>query len=933
MPVNWDFYEGKKVNGPDYFGIGWREMEGKIWLGGRYNDRRAPGSKKARIMIIGPNPSKTDMAMRTNMTSAGALTIEEMLNQFGAAEVCQYYTTACKYGTKDFGSPKVGDLNACRKTLLQEIQQVDPEVIVTLGSHAARAVMTEKYKLTAYRGSVVELDHLPGIKVVPCWSPGFIARDPSKRPELEGDIRKVVSLLRGQEVKDHHVDEFELITSAEQFADYLWRSYEEAPNRLAMFSTDLEWHGHHREETGYPRLMQMHGYAGTAVVKFFPCSDDESGFDPDVVQEGCADVKEVMNMLSNFIEGMESSGRGKIGFVGHNLNADGVWLRRYGVDIRFRTVYDTMLAEHLICNLGPFGLSEMTLKYTDMGRYDRPLEDWKRENPGKTKYGYGAIPDDILIPYGAGDVQAVWKIMMEQSTNPRFSEITRPRGYHNQYPSLLNSTLILGGHLYELEETGIPIDRVWLDKVTQQVNDKYRDLRCQLETMALAFGWNEFNPGSTVQVQKLLYNQPEDDPKGIGLVPIKTTGKRSKDWEWVMQQPEEKRKEYSPSTDQLSLETLEGQHEIVNQLLNMRRVEVLCKNFLREDETGGIQGNLWPDGRLHPEFSPMTDTGRLRSRKPNVQNWPKASEGKLVALFDGETPPSMRPMIMAPEGWWVLECDYKQAELFVLGGLSDDPELIHALTTPGNDLHDITAIASFYLEVLFPDMSVAEPQVLLDLAAKDLKAFEKLQKTLLYRDPKGKIMTRSEFKSTIRVSAKAVNFGIPYGRGAAAIAVQVNAETGLGVSVEEIQQGVDGWKRKFRVAWATLERYMQSVSKLGYVESPWGRRRYFQQTESRAMLAANEREAANFPIQSTVADTMAIAIDRIAKERNRRNMRFRLMNQVHDAFIALIPDEELEEAQSIIDVGMSGVEIPMPHGTPLRLETDMDISKRWCEAV
>jgi DNA polymerase I-like protein with 3'-5' exonuclease and polymerase domains len=382
-----------------------------------------------------------------------------------------------------------------------------------------------------------------------------------------------------------------------------------------------------------------------------------------------------------------------------------------------------------------------------------------------------------------------------------------------------------------------------------------------------------------------------------------------------------------------TLETLEGSHELVNQLLNFRRVDQLCKNFVREDENGGIQGNLWPDGRLHPGFSPMTDTGRLRSRNPNVQNWPKASEGKLVTMFKGEKPPSLRPMICAPDGWWVVECDYKQAELFVLCGLSDDPELHHALTIPGNDMHDITAIASFYLEVLYEDMTPAPNQELLDLAAKDILAFEKLQKTLLYRDPKGKVMDRKDFKSTIRVSAKAVNFGIPYGRGAAAIAMQVNAETGLGVTTEEIQQGIDGWKRKFRVAWATMERCMRCVISQGYVENPWGRRRYFTKSENKAALAANEREAANFPIQSTVADTMAIAVDRIVKERNRHNMRFQLMNQVHDAFIALIPDDELTVANKIIEDGMSGVDIPMPHGKPLRLATDLDVSKRWCETT
>lgn len=84
-------------------------------------------------------------------------------------------------------------------------------------------------------------------------------------------------------------------------------------------------------------------------------------------------------------------------------------------------------------------------------------------------------------------------------------------------------------------------------------------------------------------------------------------------------------------------------------------------------------------------------------------------------------------------------------------------------------------------------------------------------------------------------------------------------------------------------------------------------------------------------IQSTVADTMAIAVDEIAKERNRRNLEFKLTNQVHDAFIAMVPAHELDIAKEIIHNGMSKVEIPMPTGKPLMLDTDLDVFTRWCE--
>lgn len=220
---------------------------------------------------------------------------------------------------------------------------------------------------------------------------------------------------------------------------------------------------------------------------------------------------------------------------------------------------------------------------------------------------------------------------------------------------------------------------------------------------------------------------------------------------------------------------------------------------------------------------------------------------------------------------------------------------------------------------------------MLALAAVDMAEFEKVQKSLVYVDHKGKRMTRDEFKSTIRVSAKAINFGIPYGRGAGAIAMQVNATTGLGVTKEEIQIGVDGWKTTYAVAWACLVQYQIDANELGYVQSPWGRKRHFRKATNRAEEGANAREAANFPIQSTVADTMAIAADRLSNIRQREGLNFRLFNQVHDAFLFALPEGEVDATIKVIHEGMGGIDIPMPSGKPLRLEVDVDVFTRWGE--
>ena len=179
-----------------------------------------------------------------------------------------------------------------------------------------------------------------------------------------------------------------------------------------------------------------------------------------------------MDTIKKFFEFMD------VGIIGQNVKADGMWFLRYGVDIRDYVKYDTMLVEHLISNIGQFSLEELTMKYTDMGRYDVKLIKWKRinKNKGLTNEGYGAIPDNILLPYAAGDTQATWKIFKAQMQYIRANRpaLLEKRGLEKQYPSLIQATVRMQQHLYEFELVGLPIDLVLIKKLTKIYNDKRR---------------------------------------------------------------------------------------------------------------------------------------------------------------------------------------------------------------------------------------------------------------------------------------------------------------------------------------------------------------------------------------------------------------------------------------------------------------------------
>jgi DNA polymerase I-like protein with 3'-5' exonuclease and polymerase domains len=225
-------------------------------------------------------------------------------------------------------------------------------------------------------------------------------------------------------------------------------------------------------------------------------------------------------------------------------------------------------------------------------------------------------------------------------------------------------------------------------------------------------------------------------------------------------------------------------------------------------------------------------------------------------------------------------------------------------------------------------------QQLLDMAAEDIDAFEEFQKQLIYLDQRGNHMSRSEFKSGIRVSAKNLNFGIPYGRGARDIARQVKGETGSQESLESLERDIEKmmgtWKNKtYADAWKFMQQCADAVNNPGYLANPWGRVRRFPATNKGDLIASMQREAQNYPIQSTVADTCAIAMYLMVEYRKKHGLHFLINNQIHDAIMVQAPEVEIEATKQMFADTMGNINIPIQNGDALRLGIDIDVLDRW----
>lgn len=176
---------------------------------------------------------------------------------------------------------------------------------------------------------------------------------------------------------------------------------------------------------------------------------------------------------------------------------------------------------------------------------------------------------------------------------------------------------------------------------------------------------------------------------------------------------------------------------------------------------------------------------------------------------------------------------------------------------------------------------------------------------------------------------------IPYGRGAVAIARQVLGETGgtanFATLVEEIKTMTDAWKtRTYPVAWSYMQACAAEVLDPGYIITPWGRKRIFPPAREQDVVAAMQREAQNFPIQSTVADTCMIAMQLIVEYRQQHNLQFKIVNQIHDAIMLEVPEDEIEQVTIMFKETMGDIEIPIPE-RPLTLDIGIEILTRWGE--
>lgn len=313
------------------------------------------------------------------------------------------------------------------------------------------------------------------------------------------------------------------------------------------------------------------------------------------------------------------------------------------------------------------------------------------------------------------------------------------------------------------------------------------------------------------------------------------------------------------STNAEVLEGLRGQHPIIEWILEHRELSKLRSTYIE-----ALPQEIDPvTGRVHTSYNQTgTVTGRISSTEPNLQNIPIRTDlGKQV-----------RRAFIASPGNLIVSVDYSQVELRIVAHMAKDEAMIAAFNA-GQDIHAATAAAIF--------------NVTLDQVTKDQ-----------------------------RRHAKAINFGLIYGMSAFGLTRSSD------LTLAEAEDFVSTYFKRFPAIKKYLDQVRHQAARLGYVETLFGRRRYFPTLKinaQRAGLSREEREAINAPIQGTAADIIKIAMTRLPAAIHKAGLAAQLLLQVHDELVLECPKQELKETARLVrSVMENACKLSVPLGTEAR---------------
>ena len=541
-------------------------------------------------------------------------------------------------------------------------------------------------------------------------------------------------------------------------------------------------------------------------------------------KQNCLNINLVLKKVKKILEDPS------IKKIGQNIKFDYIVLKKHNIDIQ--PIEDTMLASytldaginrHNLDTLSELHLNHKTISFKDL------------VGTGKNKIIFPDVGLKKATEYAAEDADVTFRLY--ELLKQRLDEEKLNRVYEVFEKPLVKI-------LSQIEMNGIKVDNEYLKKLSKKFDDKIKKIEKGIYSIAN----KEFNIGSPKQLGEIIYNE-------LKIAKLKKTRKGSL------------------ATSAAILEDLAYKgHKFPSLVLDWRQLSKLKNTY-----SDALQEHINPNtNRVHTSFLlAATNTGRLASSDPNLQNIPiKTEDGREI-----------RKAFIAEKNNVLISADYNQIEMRILADLADVKKLKEAFINK-EDIHSLTASQVFNVSL-------------------------------------------KEVDENLRRKAKTINFGIIYGITQYGLAKQIS------VSNEEALEFINSYFKKF----PEIKEYMRTTIKFcrkhGYVNNIFGRRIHLRGINDKNfnVRSFQERAAINAPIQSSAADIIRLAMIKISEliELN-KIYDAKMLLQIHDELVFECLKSNQISVEKIVKKTMESVSSSEYHMFTTPLDVNINSGNNWGEA-
>ena len=516
--------------------------------------------------------------------------------------------------------------------------------------------------------------------------------------------------------------------------------------------------------------------------------------------------------------------------VGQNFKYDYLVMKKEGVEIDsyddtmlISYVLDAGLNRHSMDILSEIHLGHKTITYKEL------------VGSGKSKIDFVDIDLNKATEYAAEDADVTLRLY--NTLKPRMLREKLDKVYNSFEKPLIKI-------LSQMEINGIKVDKIHLKKLSEKFNIRLLKIEKKIYNIAK----KEFNIGSPKQLGEIIYNE-------LKIAKLKKTKKGS----------------LATSANVLEDLAYKG-HEFPKMVLEWRQLSKLINTY-----SDALQDHISKKtNRVHTSFLlAATNTGRLASSDPNLQNIPiKTDDGREI-----------RKAFIAEKNNILTSADYNQIEMRILADMADVKELKRAFKNK-DDIHSLTASQVFNVPI-------------------------------------------KKITSDLRRKAKAINFGIIYGLTQYGLAKQIS------VSNQEALEFITSYFKKFPEIKDYMNNTIKSCRKNGYVTNIFGRRIHLRGINDKnfAVRSFQERAAINAPIQGSAADLIRLAMIKIDDEiRDNKKFDTKILLQIHDELIFESPIKSKDYIEKTIKNAMRSVSSSEHHLFSIPLEVNVKSGYNWGEA-